>query len=160
MFEGGIDREEALREPRAAFRHIPTHIGMAGQPVPEELQEPLFVSAGDAYDTDYVNDDCDPTTNVKEILLYFSACKHFIGLWCEELNVQHGGVVARCGCDRFDEKLATKQYGESAEPCLLCRSVRSPEDRALLRETVRKITDERELALWPFSQRRPRREIR
>jgi hypothetical protein len=160
MFQGGIDREEALRKPRDAFRYRPTHIGRDGQPVPEELQEPQFISAGAAYGADYVNDSCDPTTNVKEILLYFSACKHFNALWCEELAVQGDAVVARCGCDRFDEKLAGNQYAESADPCLLCRNVRWPEDRSLLGEMVRKITDQRELALWPCSQRRPYREAR
>ena len=160
MFDGGIDREKALREPRDAFRNRPTHIGKDGKPLAPEMSEPAFIPAGTAWDADYVNHDSDPTTNTKEILLYFSKCGHFNGLWCEQLVEQDGGFVARCGCERFDEKLATKQYAESAGLCLLCRRTRVAECRSLLTEMVREISGARELALWPMTQRRPYKEVR
>ena len=156
MFEGGIDREASLREPRQAFRNRPTHIANT---VPPPIFEPAFITAGDAFDTEHIDDECEPTTNVKEILLYFSGCKHFNGVWCEELLEKSNGFVTRCGCDRYDEKLARKQYAESAGLCLRCRARRA-DDWSFLTDMVRDISGERELALWPFSQRRPYREVR
>ncbi|KAJ9604083.1 hypothetical protein H2200_011606 [Cladophialophora chaetospira] len=158
MFEGGIDRESALRQPRQAFHNIPTHVANT---VPPGTHGPAFISAGQAYDVDFIHDECDPTTNVKEILMYFSACGHFNGVWCEELMEKDGGFVTeRCGCDRYDEKLATKQYAESAELCLRCRVTRGPDNWRLLSDMVRDVSGDRELALWPCSQRRPYREVR
>ena len=156
MFEGGIDREAALREPRGAFRVRPTHVFNRGHKAEKE-----FVSAKDASTLDFINDDCNYTTDTMEILMYFSACCHFNGLWCETLREwESGDFVARCGCTGFDEKLAKVQYAESFGQCLLCRRVRREGDRDLLVEMVREISDERELALWPLGQRRPYREVR
>ena len=160
MFDGGIDHEGALREPREAFRNRPTHVGRNDNPYQPESTEPDFISAGSAWDVNCINDECKPTTATKEILLYFSECGHFNGLWCEELIDDDGGFIARCKCDQFDEKLATKQYAESAALCLLCRRIRVAETRELLEEMVRDISANRELALWPLTQRRPYREVR
>ncbi len=156
MFEGGIDRETALRERRHAFRNRPTHVANM---VPPSVFEPAFITAGNAYDVDYIHDVCEPTTNVKEILLYFSECKHFNGVWCEELLEGNGGFMTRCGCDRYDEKLAKNPYAECAGLCLRCRG-RRVDDWSFLTDMVRDISGDRELALWPFSQRQPYREVR
>ena len=157
MFDGGIDRESALRQPREAFRNRPTHVSST---VPPGVVDPAFISAGNAYDVDHIHDECNPTTGVKEILLYFSECGHFNGVWCEEPMEQDGGFVTRCGCDRYDEKLARNQYAESAGLCLRCRTARGPEHREMLSEMVRDVSGDRTLALWPFGQRRPYREVR
>jgi hypothetical protein len=159
MFDGGIDHEEALRAERKTFQNTLTHrhhhSSEDGEPAP-----PAFIGIWDALEFDFIHDGCQPTIKTKEILMHFSACEHYLGVWCEELMEQEGGFVARCGCDRFDENLIRKQYAESAQLCLFCRRVRSEAYKPLVGQMARLVSDRRELALWPFGQRRPWRELK
>lgn len=172
---GGIDRHAALLEARDRFHLRPTHAARDDEPVlPHQIQEPPWMDTMTALGRKFVHEEQGTVftrpaadDDVREILVHFAACGHFNAIACPTIartvipftdndsNVvwTSAYTTSRCGCDGFDERLATRQYAESREDCLVCRSWnRLDREGSNFGHMVRLVWRKEYMEAWPLTQ--------
>lgn len=156
--QGCVDHDAALIIERTTFSNMPTHVEAKFDCPSETVLDAIEFEPSTVAN--------DHSSDTQAVLIYFQDCGHWSAVYAARFEEKGGegdrDYVHPCGCHRFDESLATRQYGESMAKCPGCIlrpemvSASGKAKMEFLDLSVKPITDtgaigKRNVALWPLS---------